>query len=59
MTNTWVEWFRGRNEEDRHSYDFTESHPGMEDVVVLGRYCGRVHLHHPDFLDGIGEISGF
>jgi hypothetical protein len=27
MTNTWVEWFRGRNEEDRRSYDFTESHP--------------------------------
>jgi hypothetical protein len=27
MTNTLVEWFRGKNAEDRLSYDFAESHP--------------------------------
>ena len=27
MTNAWMEWFRGKNAEDRFSYDFTESHP--------------------------------
>jgi hypothetical protein len=27
MTNAFVEWFRGRNKEDRSSYDFTEARP--------------------------------
>jgi hypothetical protein len=27
MTSALLEWFRGRNREDRGSYDFTESHP--------------------------------
>ena len=27
MTNTLVEWFRGKNAEDGLSYDFAESHP--------------------------------
>ena len=32
---------------------------GMEDVVVLGRYCGRMRRHHLDFLTGLNEKSRF